>query len=944
MHPFNAYLLPVDLFPACFRRPAVSCTRVSHPTHATRLAAALILSLVVSGGLLSPANAADPDDATVDRINTPGPQLPEIDATAPGNHLRNPSFEVGTDGWRVYTERTLEGGGTVVKVEDAVDGDRVLRLVAPPANGSKPAPAVGLVSVFTPLEGEVGTASVYARAVEGQPRLTMKLQDSRVEETFELTSEWQRYRLTADLNLPEPYERLAMQFHGRGTVEIDAVEFEAAAEPTEFDAPARPELGLQTSLDVALLHPDETARLGFSAQLPDQPLAGDSSNRWTVTWTCTDHAGNEWHRTDITVEGDSTAHATTWQAPDAYGWYQWRATLKHNGRPVLSRRYQLGVTPPQPASRNPMFSGTITFTDIAKNVKKAKRLGLFAVRFHGVLLQHHMWAYRDNPGQWPTDAWIDHICDTGIRPYVYLIDHHTKLSRRIMKSETLTGLYERFVTAMTRRYRGKMYAYMVWNEPEFKVEPEVYAFFHDRIAGIVRDNAPEAAVVGLSSVHARRDWTRRVIDATDGEIGDIASIHCYLNGQPPERLLATRIDGLLGADRSYLREAGRADMPVWDTESGYFLDEDNRPRRRRTPDFYWKTPLKQAQYNVRQNLMSFALGLAQKNTFLLVSVNWDMWQRHSLFRPDNLESARPSAVAYAVMAAALGPAEPVGLHWTGRDGIYAYEFRDSGDDRPLWVVWSAGDSRTLTLSGAGPVEARNMFGRVILDEAASRPQDIAVTGSPVYLRFDRDIDLPRHLDATFRPFGRKPPRAERQAEAREEAWPVKPTQIITAAEVEFFRWEPGLVATTGRAGGRPVLRLERPAGDQPADALAKFQVVLPKDQAGRYDIWAAVEPMFPTESTKLQLKANDRTLPVPRGLDQPMTYDVVTESGKTHTLAWEFLGSARLSEGANDLVLLPVAGDAQAGAETKQTWRQTCDRLLLHRKNQNGKRTPHENP
>ncbi|MEM6856200.1 MAG: hypothetical protein AAF593_17505, partial [Planctomycetota bacterium] len=457
-----------------------------------------------------------------------------------------------------------------------------------------------------------------------------------------------------------------------------------------------------------------------------------------------------------------------------------------------------------------------------------------------------------------------------------------------------------------------------------------YSFYHKLIAEIVHERAPGTPVVGLSSVHARRAWTQRVIETAGGEIGDIASIHNYLNGQPPERLLKTRIEGLLGPDRAYLRDAGRSDMPVWDTESGYFLNEDRRPRDWGVPEFYWKTPVEHAQYNVRQYLLSFAFGLEQRNLFTLLSVNHGRWNPHSIFRPDHLESARPAAVAVANLAWALSDARPMGLHLTARDGAYAYEFHDAVRGRQLWVVWTAGTPTAIDLAGEAPVEARDMYGRALPLDAHRDQLSIVVGGSPVYLWFDSSVDLPAVSDAGFVPFGDYAGPRTRQ-EDRAAAYPVDPTRIIYAADVEHFRWSPGLTETLDRPGRRLVLKIDRPIDADAEPMAASFQVVMAEGQSGRYDIWAAVEPMFPTRATKLRLRVNGDLLPVPRGLDQPATYEIQTQAAGPQTLAWEFLGSVELVTGGNELSLIPVIRSQPGGQGPQAFWRQTCDQILLHR-------------
>jgi hypothetical protein len=134
-------------------------------------------------------------------------------------------------------------------------------------------------------------------------------------------------------------------------------------------------------------------------------------------------------------------------------------------------------------------------------------------------------------------------------------------------------------TIMTH-YRGRIAHFEVWNEPNTGSEANLKSGFFrgttdDYVAllkaayEVARDVGPEIRIVGCSGTGDFLSWTERVLDAGGAPYMDILSFHAYTTPRSPEEAnLGGRIERL----RQIMAAHGIGDMPVWNTEVGYWTD------------------------------------------------------------------------------------------------------------------------------------------------------------------------------------------------------------------------------------------------------------------------------------------------------------------------------------------------------------------------------------
>lgn len=138
-------------------------------------------------------------------------------------------------------------------------------------------------------------------------------------------------------------------------------------------------------------------------------------------------------------------------------------------------------------------------------------------------------------------------------------------------------MWERWVDAVSHRYRGEGYAYQVWNEANLSTfwtgTPEEMADLTHRAFRIIHNNDPTATVVAASTTlrlpYSFSQFYPRYLSAlrADGWPVDAFSAHTYpvSTGSPKTR------QALISDYLTALRKAGAPRLPVWDTEVNYGL-------------------------------------------------------------------------------------------------------------------------------------------------------------------------------------------------------------------------------------------------------------------------------------------------------------------------------------------------------------------------------------
>lgn len=268
--------------------------------------------------------------------------------------------------------------------------------------------------------------------------------------------------------------------------------------------------------------------------------------------------------------------------------------------------------------------------------------------------------------------------------------------------------WEAYVRAVATRYRGRIQAYEIWNEPRFN---DLYPW---RNAGFFSGSAE--SMVSLSRVAYRVikevDPSAIVVSpAMDGESHglkkfdlflkkgggnwfDVVGWHFYLlSSTRPEALVAHHRD-----IRKLLALHGLSQKPIWNTETGVLVNYGKPVKPMDSVGILSKvmSPAEATNYMVRAMTMLAGEGIER--------FYWFAWDSGSMGMLSALQPRNPSEIAYAygaldrwLVGAQIEPCRLVA------DGVWGCRVQRGGRD--AHIVWSANGNRLFAIPAAWQVSA-----------------------------------------------------------------------------------------------------------------------------------------------------------------------------------------------------------------------------------------------
>lgn len=136
------------------------------------------------------------------------------------------------------------------------------------------------------------------------------------------------------------------------------------------------------------------------------------------------------------------------------------------------------------------------------------------------------------------------------------------------------------------RFKGRIRYFEVWNEPNTGNTVNLErGFFRGTVADYVtllkvayetaRSVDPGIRIVGGSGTGDFLSWTEAILAAGAGPYMDVLSFHAYSTPHSPEN---ANLEGRLKAMKRIMAKHGVAELPLWNTEVGYW--QDRRPGAR----------------------------------------------------------------------------------------------------------------------------------------------------------------------------------------------------------------------------------------------------------------------------------------------------------------------------------------------------------------------------
>lgn len=272
-----------------------------------------------------------------------------------------------------------------------------------------------------------------------------------------------------------------------------------------------------------------------------------------------------------------------------------------------------------------------------------------------------------------------------------------------------------FVGKVIERYKGRVTAWELWNEPTMDnagFTPEMYAALLRATAPALRDNDPQAKIIGFAGVPLH--FLQRTLALGTAPTMDVVSEHSYSQLDLPE----INIPKQTAAVRAIMKANG-GEKPIWHTEQGLSGDDDG----------YLPATLSEAEVAalyMRNLLLCRSLGVEK---YFWFSAQTSPTYGMTVFYEDYIPRAR--LVALNACASLL---EGVNCRKSYRPSNNAYLFLFGGK-QSVCVVWNMNAPTRLSLPMRPEgIKAFDLMGNPMTVEAAADGIEVQIPAErPTYL-------------------------------------------------------------------------------------------------------------------------------------------------------------------------------------------------------------------
>lgn len=308
--------------------------------------------------------------------------------------------------------------------------------------------------------------------------------------------------------------------------------------------------------------------------------------------------------------------------------------------------------------------------------------------------------------------------------------------------DKLTDEYAKYLYDSTRQMvkDGKEYvdAYIMGNEPEHPdiseedKKPERHIETIKVLYKAIKDENPEAIVVGLAPTMVDMDWIRRVFELGCGNYMDAATMHPYAAYKTLEESgYVQRMQEI----RKIADENGFEDLPIWITENGWYKGRTGKTMI----DLYTES-----QQLPRMNIYAEAYGIAERVVdYMLVAKLYDINQEiigYGHIRPgynntvnaDLPYGAHRSFVTLAVWNKNFG-GDCVIEKLFDEGNIRAYQFSRKSDGKKFIAMWTIDGRENVSFDlGTDSISFMDCYGNQIPMSSTNGKYSFNIDGDAVY--------------------------------------------------------------------------------------------------------------------------------------------------------------------------------------------------------------------
>ena len=240
--------------------------------------------------------------------------------------------------------------------------------------------------------------------------------------------------------------------------------------------------------------------------------------------------------------------------------------------------------------------------------------------------------------------------------------------------------WRNYVRTVARRYKGRIRHYEMWNEVNLK------GFYTGNLQQMIelariayetlKEVDPDIVVVSPSITGEVRqtEWLDKYLTLGGGQYADVIGYHFYIPRSEPEAMLP-----VITKVKSIMRKHNLAHKPLWNTESGWWIENKDTSRRVGAAGADWRKldEQKSAAYVARALILGWTAGVSR--------FYWYAWDNFDLglIEPTD-KSIKPAGKAYGQTAEWMEGAVFTGC--AEKNGTWICELTDK-KRRLARIIW-----------------------------------------------------------------------------------------------------------------------------------------------------------------------------------------------------------------------------------------------------------------
>lgn len=329
--------------------------------------------------------------------------------------------------------------------------------------------------------------------------------------------------------------------------------------------------------------------------------------------------------------------------------------------------------------------------------------------------------------------------------------------------------YVRFLRALSERYRGRVWAYEIENEPNTHhgFEPADYAQIVKTVSDTVRPIDPKPRLFGVSGTSVFVTWMQKVFAAGAASHLDGVSWHTYVTPALPDEVnlrgLLADVTQAMGATKpalamlnsetgTYVAPREKIDEPIPDDRLDELVAKGQSPLAVTTG---WPTramPERRGAISVITNALTNFLAGAEVFTFFGWNPDWPPepkwrgtkfdYQSFSMISSDLSGERTPSryTLAAAVLTAQMEPASPRGRRID--EGALQGGVFNKANGGTLAVLWSTVGPQSVVIRSKAPrLDVVTMYGQSSFNDGRALGEGafehlVRISDEPVYIHDD----------------------------------------------------------------------------------------------------------------------------------------------------------------------------------------------------------------